>query len=97
MGARNRVGIGFSYWPARYGIFKLLRGPGIDVISVYVVIILSLLIGHLQKGFASHWLDDYENSTLAYLASDQSYAAWDKSTCGCKNTYKQKLSAVVSH
>ncbi len=30
MGARNRVGRGLSYLPARDGIFKLLRSPGID-------------------------------------------------------------------
>jgi hypothetical protein len=31
MGARNGVGTGLSYRPARCGIFKLLRGPGIDL------------------------------------------------------------------
>jgi hypothetical protein len=30
MGARNRVGVGFSYRPARDSIFKFLRSPGID-------------------------------------------------------------------
>ncbi len=30
MGARNRVGVGLSFWPAKDGIFKLLRSPGID-------------------------------------------------------------------
>jgi hypothetical protein len=34
MGAKNRVGIGLSYWPARDGIFKLLRGPEIDFASL---------------------------------------------------------------
>jgi hypothetical protein len=33
MGARNRVGKGLSYRPARGGIFKLLRSPGIDFVS----------------------------------------------------------------
>jgi hypothetical protein len=30
MGARNRVGIGLSYQPARTRILKILRSPGID-------------------------------------------------------------------
>ncbi len=30
MGARNQVEIGLSYRPARGGIFKPLRSPGID-------------------------------------------------------------------
>jgi hypothetical protein len=30
MGARNLVGIGLSYWPARARIGKSLRSPGID-------------------------------------------------------------------
>jgi hypothetical protein len=30
MGARHRVGIGFSYRPARAHTFKCLWGPGID-------------------------------------------------------------------
>jgi hypothetical protein len=30
MGARNPVGKGLSYWPARDGIFKHLGSPGID-------------------------------------------------------------------
>jgi hypothetical protein len=29
MGAKNQVGIGLWYQPARDGIFKLLRSPGI--------------------------------------------------------------------
>jgi hypothetical protein len=30
MGARNRLGIGLSYWPSRDRICKRLRSPGID-------------------------------------------------------------------
>ncbi len=36
MGARNRVGIGFSYRPARARICKRLGSPGIDSEAAYV-------------------------------------------------------------
>jgi hypothetical protein len=35
MGARNRVGTGLWLLPTRDGIFKLLRGPGIDYASLF--------------------------------------------------------------
>ncbi len=34
IGARNRIGIGLSYRPARAGIIKLLWSPGIDSSSL---------------------------------------------------------------
>jgi hypothetical protein len=44
--------------------------------GVYLVRILLLLIGQLsgQQTFASHWLEEFSNSTPACLIIDQSYA-----------------------
>jgi hypothetical protein len=33
--------------------------------------------GSEEKVIASRWLEEYENSTLAYLITDQFYAPWD--------------------